>query len=240
VHFGVKEIVVGFLATFAGAVVQGSIGFGLSLLSAPFIVLVAPAALPGAAVLVSMPGTASLWVRERHAVDRPALRWMLLGAIPGTVVGLAIVIAVDADTLAVIVGAITLTSVGLSLLRLHLQVTPGSSFVAGTISNIFGTASSVGGPPVALLLQHHRGPSARATLGAFFTLSSVASVVGYVLADELRSYQITYALVLLPAVLIGQRIGRTFHPRMDGGWLRPGVLVLSAIAGAAALVSGLT
>jgi uncharacterized membrane protein YfcA len=239
VHFGIEQIVVGFVATFVGAVVQGSIGFGLSLLSAPFIAIVAPTALPGAAVLVSMPGTASLWFHEHHAVDRPALHWMLLGAIPGTLVGLAIVVAVDGDTLAVVVGAITLTSVGLSLLRLHLKVTPGSSFVAGAISNIFGTASSVGGPPVALLLQRHAGPSTRATLGAFFTLSSVASVVGYLLADQLRGYQVTYALVLLPAVLIGQLIGRGFHPRIDGGWLRPCVLTLSAIAGAAALVSGL-
>jgi uncharacterized membrane protein YfcA len=240
VHFGIEQIVVGFVATLVGAIVQGSIGFGLSLLSAPFIAIVAPTALPAAAVLVSMPSTASLWLHEHHAVDRPALRWMLIGAIPGTLVGLAIVVAVDADTLAVIVGAITLTGVALSLLRLHLKVTPRSSFIAGTVSNVFGTASSVGGPPVALLLQRHAGPSTRATLGAFFTLSSVASVVGYVITDELRSYQVTYALVLLPAVVIGHFIGRRFHPRVDGGWLRPGVLVLSAIAGIAALISGLT
>src|SRR5260370_1165368 len=108
VHVGLVAFLVAATAVSIGSVVQGAVGFGLNLLAAPFVALVIPAALPATMVLVAFPLAVSTVVREHHAVEWPALRWMLLGAVPGTLLGLAIVGEVDPSQLAAVVGSVTL------------------------------------------------------------------------------------------------------------------------------------
>ena len=110
---------------------------------------------------------------------------------------------------------------------------------AGFIGNITGTAASVGGPPVALLFQHHRGPTVRATLGAYFAISATLSVVGYGVTGAITLDRFLLAVALLPAMLFGAWASKHFHGLVDKGWLRPSVLVLSSIAGTIAVIRGL-
>jgi uncharacterized protein len=236
VHVGIGAFVVAATAVSVGSVVQGAVGFGLNLLAAPFVALVIPEALPATLVLVAFPLAVSTVTREHHAVEWRALRWMLLGAVPGTLIGLAIVGQVDASQLAVVVGTVTVAGVALSVLSPPILVTPGSSLAAGFFSNVFGTASSVGGPPVALLFQHRQGPVARSTLGGFFATSAVMSLVGYVATGTITADQALFAATLAPFMVGGLWASRHLHPFVDSGWLRPAVLTLSAIAGTAAIV----
>src|SRR5258708_26325278 len=163
VHVGLVAFLVAATAVSIGSVVQGAVGFGLNLLAAPFVALVIPEALPATMVLVAFPLAVSTVVRERHAVEWPALRWMLLGAVPGTLLGLAIVGEVDSYQLAVGDGPVTRVGVSICVVSPPIPVTAGSSVAAGVFSNGFGTASSVGGPPGARLVQHRQGPGARST-----------------------------------------------------------------------------
>ena len=235
-HVTVAAFVVVAAALSAGAIVQGSVGFGLNLLSAPFVAIVVPAALPATLVLVALPLALATFRREHHALDRDALGWMLVAAVPGTVLGLLIVGHVSADELAIVVGGITLVGVGLSVVSPPVAIKPATSAVAGFASTIFGTASSVGGPPVALLFQHHRGPVARSTLSAFFAATAVLSLLGYVLTGHITLDQLLLALSLLPFVATGWWLSRHLHGLVDAGWLRPAVLALSAVAGAIAIM----
>jgi uncharacterized membrane protein YfcA len=161
---------------------------------------------------------------------------MLLGAVPGTALGLLIVGQISADGLAVVVGGVTLIGVTLSIASPPLAVTPGTSAAAGFVSNVFGTASSVGGPPAALLLQHHPGPVARSTLGGFFATSAALSLIGYAATGTISLDQALFALTLAPFMVSGLWASRHLHPFVDAGWLRPGVLVLSASAGLVAIL----
>jgi len=237
---GPAEYLVAAAAVLLGSVVQGSVGVGLNIVAAPFVALVVPEALPATLVLVAVPLAVTTLVREHHALDRLALPWMLAGALPGTALGLVIVAAADVSTLTVIVAATTLTGVALSVLSPPVPTTRLTALVAGFTSNVFGTATAVGGPPVALLFQHRTGPTARATLGAFFATSAALSIVAYTAAGELSEAQVLFALALAPMMVIGVWTSRHLHVHVDGGWLRPAVLTLSAVAGAAALVRGLT
>ena len=69
VHVGVGEFVVAALVVLFGALVQGTIGFGLNLLAAPFIALVLPEALPVTVVLVGVADG-----RRRRAAGAPRAR----------------------------------------------------------------------------------------------------------------------------------------------------------------------
>jgi hypothetical protein len=164
---------------------------------------------------------------------------MLVGAVPGTVIGLLIIHAAPASTLAVLVGITTLLGVLATVVSPPIPVTRTSAGTAGLIGNITGTAASVGGPPVALLFQHHGGPIVRSTLGAYFAISATLSVIGYAVTGEMTRDRILLALALLPAMLFGAWLSKHFHGLVDKGWLRPSVLTLSAIAGSIAIVRGL-
>jgi len=239
----VDVTVAGFLIVAAiivfGSIVQGTIGFGLGMLAAPFVAIAIPDAIPVVLVLVAWPIGGVTALREHHALDRFALRWMLVGAVPGTVVGILIIHAAAPSTLGVIVGCTTLFGVIATMVSPPIPVNRGTATSAGLIGNITGTAASVGGPPVALLFQHHRGPIVRSTLGAYFAISASLSVLGYGITGEITLDRFLLALALLPAMLLGAWLSKHFHVFVDAGWLRPSVLVLSSIAGTIAIVRGL-
>jgi uncharacterized membrane protein YfcA len=239
VHLDLATVLISVAAVLVGSIVQGTIGFGLNLLAAPIVAIVAPEMLPFSLVLVALLSSVTNVVRERHEVDRVAVRRLLIGAVPGTIVGLLLLSALSSSGLAVAAGAVTLIGVGLSAFSPPLPINVATSVTAGFVSNAFGTAVAIGGPPVALLFQHHRGPTMRSTLGAFFATSAVLSIAAYALAGELHGDQALFALALLPALVLGMWISRHLHQFVDRGWLRPSVLVLSALAGAIAIVDGL-
>ncbi len=237
-HVGAGEFVVAALVVLCGSLVQGTIGFGLNLLAAPFIALVLPEALPVTLVLVAWPVGGMAALREHHALDRRAIPWLLVGAVPGTLAGLAIVTQASTDELAIIVGAVTLLGVTFSVATPPIHVGPVSAGLAGFVSNVTGTAAAVGGPPVALLYQHHRGPTVRSTLGVFFVTSATLSIAGYALTGEITEDRALLALALLPAMFAGIWASRHFHGLVDRRWLRPAVLTMCAIAGTAAILRG--
>ena len=222
-----------------GAVVQGTIGFGLGLLAAPVIATVLPEAIPVTMVLVAWPIGAYSAAREVHAVDRKSLPWLLSGAIPGTLIGLWIVHVADPRQLAVIVGVVTIVGVAVTALGRDVPLNRTSASVAGLISNVTGTAASVGGPPVALLFQHQRGPIVRSTLGVYFVVSGALSVIGYAATGAITMDRFLLALALIPAMLLGAWASKHFHGLVDAGWLRPAVLTLSVLAGTIAILRGL-
>jgi uncharacterized membrane protein YfcA len=239
VHVTVIEFAVCAGAVLLGSTVQGAIGVGLNMIAAPFVAIVIPEALPATLVLLAVPIAVTTILREHHALDRVALPWMILGALPGTAIGLAIVESASPTTLAVIVGSTTLGGVLLSIAAPPVRTTRATALVAGFFSNLFGTASAVGGPPVALLFQHRTGPIARATLGAFFATSGALSLIGYLAAGTMTGDQGLLALALAPIMVVGLTASRYLHAHVDSGWLRPSVLTLSAIAGTVAIVRAL-
>jgi uncharacterized membrane protein YfcA len=232
-------IIAGSVAVFAGSTIQGVVGYGVSMLSAPILAIVAPRSMPAAIVLVALPMCVlGLW-RERHHLDRGALPWLLLGVVPGTIVGLAIVAAVDDEHLLVLViGIITVVGVAFSMTRIQITVTRGSAFTASVVGNLFGTAGGTSGAPLALLFQNERGPATRATVSMFFAASAFTSIIGYVPTGVLRVDQVEYAVTLLPAMLGGLLCSGPLRAYVDTRSFRRYVLAVTAVAGAAAIVRG--
>jgi len=238
VDVGAGEFVVAVLVVLCGSIVQGTIGFGLNLLAAPFIALVLPEALPVTLVLVAWPVGALAALREPHALDRATLPWLLAGALPGTLIGLAIITTTNADQLAIVVGGVTLLGVVASVVTPPIPISAPTAGVAGLLSNVTGTAAAVGGPPVALLYQHHEGSTVRATLGVFFATSATLSVAGYAATGEITADRVLLALALVPAMLGGVWASRRLHGLIDRRRLRIAMLTMCAVAGTAAILRG--
>jgi uncharacterized membrane protein YfcA len=221
-----------------GAAVQGTVGFGANLLVVPALAVVEPDALPVTPMLLVVPLAVAMVRREPHGVDRRAVGWLMLGRLPGTVAGTLIVAHVATDTLSVLSGAAVLVAVVTSVLTTTVPVTPATTVAAGVASGAMGTATSVGGPPLALLYQHHEGPVLRATLAATFALGTVLSLGFLLVAGVVEPWQLALALALAPGTAAGIAASGWLARRADARWLRPAVLVFAAVTAVVAIARG--
>jgi uncharacterized membrane protein YfcA len=237
-HVSATEFILLALVAAAGGAVQGSIGFGQNLVLVPIVALVVPEAVPGALVALGIPLTVIMATREWHGVDWTGLRWIILGRIPGTVVGVLIVALVSGDLLSTLAGSAVLAGVLLSVLAGHVRVNRETATSAGAAAGVLGTTAAIDGPPLALLYQRHPGHTIRATLACAFLVGAVMSFVGLLAAGEIHGWQLLLALALAPALLIGLACSTLVTRVVGERSLRPAVLIVVTIAGVAAIVRG--
>ena len=227
------------LGVFIGAMAQGTVGFGANLVAVPILAIVAPAALPGTMIILPLPLQVSMIRHEHDGISWPDVGWSTLGRLPGVVLGTWIVTAVSLDQLSVMTGVIVLAGVVSSLMATSIPFTAGSKLTAGFVSGVTGTATSVGGPPLALLYQHHEGRVLRPTLAACFLVGTALSLPSLAVAGVMHWWQVRLAVALLPAMLLGIALSRWVTQRFDGRWLRPAVLALAAATAVAAIARGI-
>jgi hypothetical protein len=110
-------------------------------------------------------------------------------------------------------------------------------FSAGFLSGFMGTSSSIGGPPMALLLQHEENDFIRANMAAFFCVSCLMSLIMLAIIGRFGVQQILISLPLMPATLAGYWVAmRTLH-KISHQVLRLASLCLCAVAGAISIAS---
>jgi uncharacterized protein len=231
--------VIALAAVTVGALVQGSVGFGANIVAVPVIAVIEPDALPATLALVVIPLVVVMVVRERHAVDRQGATWITIGRLPGTVLGAWVVAVISPDTLSVLLGAGVLLAVMMSTLTPTIPVNGVTAITAGFASGAMGTATSIGGPPLALLYQHHEGPVLRATLAVAFAVGTVLSLVGLAIAGAIEPWHLVLASALVPGLLAGLALSRLLIHRLDRAWLRPAVLTFAAATAVVAIVRAL-
>ncbi len=215
----------------AGCVVQGSIGIGLGLLGAPLLVLIEPRLLPGPLLFCSLILTTLVTYRDRHGVRFGDLGWALPGRLLGTVAGLMVLRVVAPERIGVFVGVAVLAGVAITASGLHVPPRPGSLLAAGTLAGFFGTTTSVGGPPMAIVYQREPGPQIRGTLSAFFVVGVIVSLIGLHFVGRYGAPEWRLSLLMAPAAAVGFFLSKRTAIWVDQGRTRTAVLIASAAAG---------
>jgi uncharacterized membrane protein YfcA len=215
----------------AGCIVQGSIGIGLGLLGAPLLVLLEPRLLPGPLLFCSLVLTILVTWRDWHGVHFGDLDWALPGRFVGTAIALLVLRVVAPDRIGVFVGIAVLAGVAITASGLHLAPRPGSLLGAGVLAGFFGTTTSVGGPPMAIIYQREPGPRIRGTLSAFFVVGVIVSLIGLHFVDRYGIEEWKLSLLVAPAAVVGFLLSRRSAQWVDRGRTRTAVLIASALAG---------
>lgn len=223
------------VAVALGALVQGAVGFGLALVAAPFLAIIDPHLLPVPMLILATAHAMLALGREYRHADWTGVGWALLGRLPGIALGVLAVALLPPRWFAVAVAVIVLTCVALSVVRWRLRPTVPALLVAGIVSGAAGTASSIGGPPVALLYQDAHGARVRATLGAYFAAGSLLSIAGLLVGGQVDGDALRAAALLAPFMIVGFALSSPARRLLDRGWTRPAVLALAA-GGALALL----
>jgi uncharacterized protein len=228
--------VVAFFAMAFGAVIQGTIGFGINLVAAPILVLIDPDLVPVPVILVSL--VLNLFVGRRDRGERPwhTMQWPIAGQVPASLAGAATVAVASADGLAVLFGVLVLVGVGLSVIGRHPRPTSAVGFAAGAASGFMGTTTGIGGPPMALVYQRERGTQIRAAFSRFFGIGSLVALAALAVFGQVHAADFALAAGLLPGALVGFWLSRHTVHLVDHTFLRPLVLAVSAISAVAVLV----
>lgn len=218
--------------TFAGAWVQGVIGLGFAIVTVPVLGLLDPRLVPVPQMLVVMPLTFLMVLRERHALDFRSMGWILLGRLPGAALGILLLKTGDQAALDLAIGLSVLLAAATLSTGVSLPRTAWTEAGAGLVSGVTAMVSAIGGPPVALLYRNDRGPAVRANLALIFLIGVTITLLTRAGTGEIRLLDLQLAGLLLPALLLGLAASRWGRRWVEGRRLTLGVLSLSTVAGA--------
>ncbi|WP_257866182.1 sulfite exporter TauE/SafE family protein [Nocardioides marmotae] len=224
------------LALLAGATVQSLVGLGLGLVAAPVVALVDPGLLPEVTLWLACTYPVVTLATERSGIDWDGLAWSMPTRVVGTVLGVAAVAYLSSRLLAVVVAVMVLVAVALTWRAVRIPLNRGTLMTAGLVSGLSGTATSIGGPPLAILYQHRPPQQIRTTMAVYFGVGAALSLVGLGIAGQLEMDRFLLALALSPVLLLGAWLGVVLRPRLPEARVRPAVLLVCATSAAVLLV----
>jgi uncharacterized membrane protein YfcA len=226
------------LVVVVGAIVQALVGLGLNLVSAPVVALVAPSLMPELPLVLAMLLPALTLARERE-IDWRGLAWVLPGRVPGTAVGVLFLALFTDRTVGIVVALMVLLAVLLTLRSVEVPVRPATLGIAGLLSGVAGTTTSIGGPPVAILYQHRPPEQVRATLAVLFSVGAAMSLGGIWLGGHLDTSVLPLAGVLVPCLVVGSWAGYRLQGVFPEDRMRYAVLAVCAASALVLLVRSL-
>jgi hypothetical protein len=229
--FDVISTLMAFGIALSGAVLQGSVGFGLGLIGVPLLVLIDPVFVPGPLLLGAFILNLLISHREQAEIDFKGVKWAIPGRILGAILGALVLSLVAMDHLSLLFGAMVLLAVGITFAGLEFPPTSQNVFMAGTFSGFMGTSSAIGGAPMALVYQKQTGSRIRGTLSAIFAVGTVISMVSLVIIGRFGFREVQAALVLFPGIVVGFFLSSQTARILDRGFIRVAILITSAVSG---------
>lgn len=227
------------LAAVLGAFVQAVVGLGMGLVAAPLIGLSAPSLVPALPLWLALLISGLMLAGERAHIDWGALAWALPARVPGTVVGAWLVVRFTEEQIGIALALMTLLAVVVAVRAARIPVNPRTLLGAGFGAGVTGTATSIGGPAIALLFQREAPEVMRSTLSVFFFVGVLLSLAGLGISGSLDRESWQVALVLAPGVVVGMLVGRSVRDRIDRHAFRAGVLVVCTASALTLLVRSL-
>ena len=222
-----------------GAAVQGLVGLGLGLVAAPVTMLLEPALMPDLLLWLAMLFPLVTLAREHDDIDWSGLAWSVSARVPGTAVGVYLLTIFSDRTLVIAVAVMVLVSVATTARSVVLPVNRSNLVTAGFTSGVTGTATSIGGPPLAILYQHRSAEQIRSTLGVYFVVGAALSLVGLAVAGGLEGSTFVLAMAFAPFLLVGFAITRVLRGLVPRERVRVAVLVVCAASALLLLVRSL-
>ncbi len=231
------EIVLAIAAVAGGAIVQGSVGVGLSLVAAPALVAIDPTFIPGPLLIVGQViGIRHIIVEGSH-IDWRAIRHALWGLPVGLVAGVAVFELVPEAVRTVLIGALTAAAALVLLAGFRLRQTRRTEIGGGLTCSFAAMAAALPGAPLAICFSEMSPPTLRSTSSAYIAVVGGVGIGLLAARGNFGLYELKLVGYLLPGMLIGLGVSRWVRPLLDRSWFRPAVLLV-ALAGGLALVIG--
>ena len=200
--------------TLVAAIVNGALGYGFSSITVPLALLfLANRVLNPALVLVEVGLNAYvLWVnREALSAVRARVTPIVIGLVPGVVLGTLIVAQIRPDwlkfgTFALLLPLILVQAAGF---RRPIRAERSFGYPFGAGLGTLYSVTTISGPPLAVLLNNQglAKREFRAALGLIRLAESSFTAVAYLYAGLYTRESLALAPVILPSLLVGVPLG---------------------------------
>jgi len=212
---------------FFSGVVQGLTGFGSALVAIPLLSLIMDVkqAIP-LAILSGLVITTTLVFTLRHLVDWRKILPLVIGSIPGVLLGATVLKQADPVVISRFLGILLIVVSSLHLFFRPRPVKPSRlwGLIAGFFSGAINATVGAGGPPAIIYatLQRWSKDEIRATLTGFFVCNGYVTALvhaGHGIIDGmvLRLFLFSFVCVLLGTLsgsLLSRIIERTAYLRI--------------------------
>ena len=232
-------------AWFLAGFVNGISGMGAAMVALPIVAgSMDPAILvPATTVCVTIISASTAWVFWRHTRWQ-ALKFLIIGALPGSLAGLAILLVLPTSVLQLAAGIIMVLFVLWQFF--HAVTTPRgdtllSGSLAGFCSGFINTSISFGNPPVAIY-SLYAGWSQLETLGSMNVYTFFVCLITMAAHASAGLYTMDvfqHALFGGPATVLGMMAALPIARHISQAVFRRILLLVIAAAGVVCLVRGL-
>lgn len=199
-------------AVMAAALLRGFTGFGFALAAVPLMGLVmAPAKAVPIAVLLQLLGGLVDLRRNRRECHWPSLRWLIVGAVIGSPLGVLALSVAPAAVARIVIAVIIALAVLMLGRGFALAAVPSRLFtvLVGATAGLFNGLAAMPSPPA--IVYYMSGPfraaTARASLLVFFLATSISAFTSIVAVGLATPAVIWLAVLALPVMLLGTWIG---------------------------------
>ena len=221
-----------------GCWVQAAMGFGMAIVFAPILVIIRPEWIP---FLITFVGfylcMLNTW-SERDAIDMKGILVPLATRVIGTIAGAWVLTQLSIFWIQILVSVTVILSVFVSLISKKFEATPVRLGWAGLFSGLMSTTTSIGGLPMAVVMQHSEPRAARANMSLYFSIGCIMSIASYAVIGRLTLQLFIDSLILLPFVLCGYLLGNRTRKYVDGSF-RLITLIICSIGGIIALLGSI-
>lgn len=238
--FTFLQIGIALTAAFGASFVRGLTGFGMAILLVPVLAL---ALLPTDAVMLGNFMSLMIGLLEIRFLAREAERtaWTISGLVALTApIGLLLLAVTSADVARVVIALIAFSAfLGILLPRRSAEV-PGIAATGsvGVISGLMTGYAGMPGPPVVPYYASRNLPRTviKASMLLIFTVAAGIALIAGGIMGLLRAELAVLALILLPVILAGNRLGMMVSGKIDDILWRSCVGVVLAAAAIGAMV----
>ena len=207
--------------TFGAAIVNGALGYGFSSITVPLALLfLANRVLNPALVLIEVVLNGYVLWNNRDALGNVWRRVMpmVIGLVPGVIVGTAIVAQVHSGWLRFItfIGLLPLILLQAAGYRRPIKSERSVSFVFGGGLGVLYSVTTISGPPLAIMLNNQglAKRDFRAALGVVRLAESSMTAVAYAYAGLFTVQSLALIPWIVPSIVIGVPIGAFIIQRM--------------------------
>ncbi len=236
--FTALQIAVALAAALGASFVRGLTGFGMAILLVPILALALP---PVEAVVLANALSLMIGVTEVRQLVREAERsaWVI-GAlvVVATPVGLYALSLTSADVARLVIALIAFSAFLAILLPRRGSAMPGR-LVTGAVGVVSGLMTGYAGMPGPPVVPYYAGrdlprSTIKASMLLVFVIAASAGLLSATWLGILHWELFAFALVMLPVILIGNRLGLAVSGRIsDPVWRATvGVVLAGAAVGA--------
>ncbi|OMH39269.1 sulfite exporter TauE/SafE family protein [Motiliproteus sp. MSK22-1] len=221
-----------------GIALQTWVGIGFGLLAAPLLYLIDPAYVPGPILILGFALSVLVVLKGRSELRWRRIMPAIVARVPGSWCGALLLVAVPEYLLSLLFGTSLLLAVLLTWRAFRLQMTALSLTVGGFFSGLIGTATSVGGPPIALIYQESNRMTARNEMAAFFLIGTPVSILMLIFQGRVDPLSLSLSLKMLPGLLLGFWLALRFDGRINNRSTKSAILLIATLSAIGVLYKG--